>query len=672
MTTPLGVLQDTLWSAWQPRPHLSVSEIASKHLYLSPEYSKEAGYVNLSRYPFANEIMDRLSPDDPCKVVVFRAGIQSSKSMIGQAFLTSIITQNPAPTLWVTDTDGKAQLFSRLRLDLMIRDDPLLRSLVADSKSRNKDNTIHTKMFPGGNIQLVGAQSASGLTSNTYRFVVVDELEDHRANLSYAGSSAALAMGRQTTFGDLAKTLIVSSPKVKGDSEIDSWHDRGDRRVFMIPCPHCGGFQTLRWRDEGADGAYRLIWDKGDPSSARYVCCLCSKEFVDSDKNIFLPAGKWEPTIIDLPDQSVTSYSLSALYLPFGSYSWPDMVRQFESAALRLKSGDTEEMRTWVNTRLAQSFEAPADSIDPRSLMALVEPDWEKVPNGITDVVCSTDVQGDRIETLTLGVGAGYELWVLGYNVILSDPIDLSTWARNDEVLQKKWTREDGTVLKTTMAVVDAGDGNRIDSVYNYCNRSRRKKRAIYAIKGKEGRRPIWDKKLRHGKIKDGNFYLVGSDSAKDLLHSFLSVRTPGPRYIHVQEHILKEYPDFFDQLTAEKREKKRDDKGRERWAWVRIGGRKAEVLDCFVYCLGAIHCLIQGGRPLDKVLPPPTADDPQTKIEGLTPEPTSTSEDPSWQRCPKPLDPVVGNKPTPRRPPAPKAGWINGGGKGRGRGNWF
>lgn len=597
-----NILRASLLSAWKPPQRMSVSECATKHLYLSPEYSKEVGYYNPNRYPFLNEIMDRLSPDDPARIVVFRGPIQMGKSMCGQAFVTSTVTQYPGPTLWVTDTDTKAELFSKKRLDMMIRDDPTLQSLFAESKSRNKDNTIKLKTFPGGDIQLVGAQSASGLTSNTFRYAIVDEVDDHKANVSYAGSSVSLALGRMTTYGDLSKCLIVSSPKVKGDSEIDAWHDRGDRRVYMVPCPHCGSFQTLRWRDEGENGEYRLIWDKGDPSSVRYSCAICKKEFVEVDKITMLPQGRWEPTIIGAPDQSITSYSLNALYSPFGAYSWADMVRQWESAMERLKAGDVEEHRTFCNTRLAQSYEPPADAVDPRALEALVEPDFITLPDGVRTIVTATDTQDDRLEVLTLGVGVGLELWVLDYNVILSDPLDTGTWAKHDEVINKVYIKGDGTKMRARASCVDSG-GHRTSAVYDYCRR--RADRNVYAIKGKEGRRPIWDKIKRRGhknKQQTGIFYLVGTDDAKDLLHSILQVRAKGPRYLHVQESIPKRFTDFFKQLTAEKRVKGKDSKGKTVWHWEKTGDN--EVLDTFVYALGAIYSLIVGGYPIDKVQP--------------------------------------------------------------------
>jgi phage terminase large subunit GpA-like protein len=389
-------LYNTLISRLQLKDRIPVSDFAEQHLYLSPEYSKVAGLIRFDQHSYLREIVDRCSVDDPARIVVFRAGIQSGKTVVLQSFITSVIGQNPGPMLFVTDLDSKAELFSRKRLEYMIRDSPLLHSLVGDQRARDGSNTIKHKVFPGGDWLAAGAQSVTGLTSNTCRFLACDETDDYAMNVSSAGSAADLAMGRTTTYGDMAKILLVSSPKVRGQSVIDTWHDRGDQRVFEIPCPKCGAFQTLRFRDKDT-GEFRLIWDKGDPSSARYCCAHCKKEFVNTDKNVFLPEGRWVATQPQGGDNGViTSYSLNALYLPAGSYSWSDAVRQWESAMDRLKAGDIEEHRTFVNTRLAESYDPPAETIDPNSLAAH-ESDYEAA-------LANLDTLPARITPLVVGL----------------------------------------------------------------------------------------------------------------------------------------------------------------------------------------------------------------------------------------------------------------------------
>ena len=589
-------LARVLGAAWIPRPHLHVSEIAERDLVLSREYSKEPGPIRLARTPFLREPMDCLSPDNPALTVVVMKPVQIGGTIVGQAFIASVVGYYPGPMLVVVDTDTKAEEFSKYRLDMMIRDSAYLRSRVAEAKSRNRDNTIKMKSFPGGYLKLVGAQAASGLTSTTFRYVLLDEADDHKANVSYAGSSVSLALGRQTTYDQMRKTLIVSSPKVKGDSEIETWFNRGDRRRYWVPCPRCGEFQVLQWRDPET-GAYRLVWPASHPEEARYICAHCGAAWENRDKNTFLPAGQWRAERPDLGEAgTIASFALNALYSPVGMYSWADMARQWERATERVKAGDIEELRSFVNTRLAETFAEPGEQIDPNALANRLDPDWDRVPAGVLCIVIGVDVQDNRLEAVTLGIGAGWELFVLSYNVILSDPLDQSTWTALDALVLRRWETEDGRTLRAAATCVDSG--HRTQAVYDYART--RKKWGVRAIKGVGGPgKPIWDKAPRKGgKVKYlGQFFAIGTDTTKDKLHECLKVTLPGPKFLHVPARIPRTYPDWFEQLTAERRVNYRE-KGKEIRGWRPITeGRRNEVLDTMVYALAAAYS-VQMGRP--------------------------------------------------------------------------
>lgn len=662
--TPDPQITEAIRRAWEPRPALSVSQLATRHLVLSPEYSKIRGPLDLDLYPYLREILDRLHPDDPIRVVALRGHIQGGKTVVAMGWLSAIIAAFPAPTLWVTDTESKAELFSKKRLDLMVRDSPALRERVADYKSRNKDNTLLRKTFTGGDLDIVGAQSASRLTSNTYRWVVLDEVDDHRENVSHAGSSIALAMGRQTTYGDLAKTFIASSPKIKGQSEIDTWHDRGDRRVFRVPCVRCGELQPLEFRSpaDGGGWEYRLVWDKGDPSSVHYVCRYCNGTFVEIDKPRILPAGEWTATATPT-DPTVTSYGLNCLYLPLGGYGWADLARQWESAMARLRAGDPDEHRTVINTRLAESYEVPGDTLDAHALSRLVEPDWgDRIPARVRVVTCGTDVQGNRVETVTLGWGNGWEVWVLDYNVIWSDPRMQDVWDRHDEIVRREYVTADGRRLRPAATCVDSG--HLPQRVLEYAKD--RFRRGVYAIKGLDARGAIWDRKVRRsGKNKNGGtFFVVRVTAAKDDLATALRVVEPGPRYVHIPARILTAFPDFLEQLSSERRVTTRDKRGRDQIAWKKVAeGRPNEVWDTFVYALAAAHSLTMGGLRLDA---PVTA----------TPAPLSGASDktsePAWHPAAPTPEPDA-RKPARRpRPPAKPGGWLAGRGPTRRGGRWL
>lgn len=90
-------------------------------------------------------------------------------------------------------------------------------------------------------------------------------------------------------------------------------------------------------------------------------------------------------------------------------------------------------------------------------------------------------------------------------------------------------------------------------------------------------------RKISHG-IK---LWLVGVDSAKDLLLGQLAIDKPGPGYVHTSQKLPREW---YEQLTAEQRVLVKVN-GKDVYRWVKRRPRN-EVLDCRNYALHAAMCL--------------------------------------------------------------------------------
>jgi len=588
-------LADGMLACLVPSPHLTVSEIAERHLILSPEYSKVTGPINLDLYPYLRQPMDDLTPGTAARVVALMAGVQMGKSVIGQAFLVSRIGCYPGPFLWVTSHDTKAEEFSKNRLDLMIRDSALLRSKVmASDGGRDKNNTIKLKRFTGGTVKLVGAQSVSGLTSDTIRDVMIDEADDHRENVSSAGSSTELAMNRQTTFGELAKTLIVSSPKVKGQSEIESWVKRGTMRRFMVPCPHCGHMQSLEPCDDDLKN-WRLKWTRGDYSDVHYECVECAGHWHNVDKSRFLAGGRWSDPTNAAADGSIESYLLNFMYMPLGTFSWADFARQWDAAVDRMKAGDLDPMRTLVNTRMARPFEDRGEALDAHELQTHVEPDWEFVPADVQMITAATDVQGGeqgraRLESMWIGWAADGEGYLLDYVVTPGAATDDETWAAHDQLLGKVFEFADGRRGAAATWFVDRGFS--ATEVLQYTMRRTRQK--VYAIKGVDGTPadPIIAAVAQRAnlrKIKNAPYYVVKTIAATDAADRMLRAKEPGPNFLHIPESLLEKIPNLLDMLTAEQRFKVRGKDGKVRVHWTKKSeAAPNEALDLLKYNIAA------------------------------------------------------------------------------------
>ena len=60
----------------RPDPRVSVTAWADEHRYLSRQASSEPGKYRTSRTPYVREILDALSPQNPCQDISVRKGTQ--------------------------------------------------------------------------------------------------------------------------------------------------------------------------------------------------------------------------------------------------------------------------------------------------------------------------------------------------------------------------------------------------------------------------------------------------------------------------------------------------------------------------------------------------------------------------------------------------------------------
>ena len=241
----------------KPPPELTLSEWADKYRVLSAESSAEPGRWHTDKAPYQREIMDAIGDPHIRKVVIMSAA-QIGKT---DAFILNplgyYMDYAPAPILVMQPTLDMGQTFSKDRLAPMIRDTPELRDKV-DVKSRYSGNTIMKKNFPGGHITIVGANSATGLASRPIKVLLADEVDRYPASAGTEGDPLSLAQKRQTTFWD-KKTVIVSTPVIKGQSRIETEFEQSTKEEWNVPCPDCGHYQPFVWAN--------VIFDRENP------CC---------------------------------------------------------------------------------------------------------------------------------------------------------------------------------------------------------------------------------------------------------------------------------------------------------------------------------------------------------------------------------------------------------------
>ncbi len=529
---------------------------------LSAESASEAGQWRTSRAPYQKEIMDTIN-DHRIHTIVFMKSAQVGATEILNNIVGYFIDQDPSPTLVLQPTLAMAQAWSKDRLANMIRDCDRLRFKVKDPRSRDSGNTVLSKKFPGGNINIVGSNSPSGLASRPIRILLCDEVDRYELSAGSEGDPINLAMKRTTTFWN-RKVFITSTPTIKGISRIETAFEESDKRHYHVPCPHCNEYQVLDWEN--------IHWEKGKPETAEYVCKHCETAIDETKKQWMLSKGKW---IAENDTKKIAGFHISELYSPWRT--WKEMAIDFYSV-----KSQPEMLKTWVNTALGRSFDDPGESIEHHALLDKRENyDYTSVPNNVLLLTAGVDVQNDRLEAQVLGWSHNNECWVIDYKVIFGDPSSNHVWRDLDEYICRTFKREDDKKLRIVCTCIDSG-GHHTQQVYAFTKA--RVHRKVFAIKGQsQSNKPIAGRPSYIGRSRH-ILYPVGSDTAKEVIFTRLKNEETT---IHFPGHVDEEY---FRQLTSEKRVIKYV-RGAKKFQWVKKNNRN-EALDTMVYGFAALYIL--------------------------------------------------------------------------------
>jgi phage terminase large subunit GpA-like protein len=556
---------------------LTVSQWADKYRYLSQERSARPGKWSTDLVPFLRDIMDACSDPSVWKVVFIKpnqvGGTECANNLIGYC-----MHAKPSQILYACETEDKAKAWSTESLAPMIRDTPELNNLLRGPRVRDSGNTIKSKSFPGGQIALGWATSASTASSRPRSHVILDEFDAFKPTPE--GDYGDIATLRMDTFEDKL-VFIASTPRNRLEnppgtpldaprfSPIEREYEESDKRKYFVPCPHCKEFQVLEWD--------RVQWDD-EPLLAYYVCvngCVIEEE----EKTDMLADGQWRASA---PFRGIAGFHLNKLYSPF--VTWGECADKYVKAK---RSGDPEKMRVWVNTTKSEGWQDDETKVETKDLTKRREDYYGTVPNRALILTVGVDVQGNRLECEVVGWGLNNESWSIDYVVIEGDPAFDSVWSRLlTEVLSRQYIRADGLTMKVWCAAIDSG-GHHSDPVFNFAREN--SGRRVYAIHGStRPGQPLVSKPTikRSPPVK---LYSIGTETAKDSFAACLRVAEKGPGYCHFPIDDTKYGEDYFKQLLSERPVANK--KGVRVWQKIKEGLRN-EALDCRVYARAALAIL--------------------------------------------------------------------------------
>jgi len=156
----------------EPPPAETVSEWADAF-----RYTQEGKYyVSFAEYQRAP--MDAIS-DPFVEEVVLVWSVQTGKTETILNTIGRFVHREPSNIMWVLPSLEMAGNVSKERLEADLIDcTPELQGLFADKRTRDANNALRFKKFPGGFIILPGANSPASLSSWPIKVLVGDEIAD--------------------------------------------------------------------------------------------------------------------------------------------------------------------------------------------------------------------------------------------------------------------------------------------------------------------------------------------------------------------------------------------------------------------------------------------------------------------------------------------------------------
>lgn len=427
---------------------LSVSQWAEKYRMLD-ESSNFSGRWSNDITPYLVGIMDAFN--DPyiqeinfCKPTQV-GGTEAMLNMLGW-----IITSDPSPTMIVYPSDDLAKDTSNDRLKPSLTKTPEIRERFYEHTSKELN-----LRFRGMRIYLRGSGSPGKLASKAIKYLFFDEIDKMDGASKKEASPYNLAKERTRTFTYSKKIYTCSTPTLKTNYVWQIHEDADEQRQYFVPCPHCGEYILLRFKQirfpDGKDLTYAER-----AKEAVYICQECGCEITDRDKIKMLRRGEWRDTkgtCVGRPRK--VSFWLNSLYSRF--LTWAEIALEFLGS-----KDDPEKLQNFVNSWLAEPWEdtklkTTEDTVMERQTESppYMVPAWAKLLTG------GVDVQ----ETSLYWTIRAWGNHITSQNIAHGQAL---SFADIENAMNLSYEREDGgTPMVVALCLIDSGYDS--DSTYDFC-----------------------------------------------------------------------------------------------------------------------------------------------------------------------------------------------------------
>lgn len=620
-----------------PPQRMTVAEAAEKHVYINQPGAYQ-GYYNNELAPYMREPMDTFTSRSH-NGIVFVGSAQSGKT---QALLLNTVAYsvlvNPMDMIIYCPTGAAARDFSNRRINRMHRNSEhsgIKSEMGKQLRSGRDSDNVFDKHYKSGMILSVSWPSPTEFAGRPIGWVMLTDRDRMDDDIEGDGEPFDLAMARTRTFGSYAMTVAESSPsrplsdpnwvrrtphEAPPCGGILSLYNRGDRRRFYWPCPHCGSY---------FEGNFRMLeYDaRSNPIEAaatvRMVCPVNSCKIVPDERREMLRRGRWLKEGQGITSDGVihgdgiltdiASFWLNGVAAAF--QSWNSLVRGFIIAEESFeRGGDEAALVKFYNNDLAEPYmpKAMQQLRLPEVLKGRAEniggtQDEPTVPHEVRFLVATVDVQLNMFVVQVHGVSPGspFDMTIVDrFNIRLSasreDQDGQRAWVKpgtyaedwdliTEQVLRRTYPLADESGRRMQIKHVGCDSGGKAgvtSNAYTYYRGLAKEGLAarFQLIKGSpipgapRARIDYPDssnvkmKAAAHGDIP---VLMLNSNQVKDIANNRLDCVTPGKGLVRFPEWL----PDaFYKELCVETR----DEKG-----WQKPYHARNEAWDLLYYCIG-------------------------------------------------------------------------------------
>lgn len=551
------------------------------------------------------EVMDAFT-DPKVHTIVGMYSAQMAKTTVIENAIGYHVHHDAAPIMWVLPTLEIAESMSKDRLAPMIRDTPALRERFVEPGSKTSGDTLLHKRFPGGHVTLAGANSFNSLASRPIRIVIGDEAAKWRANEK--GSPFRQVSARIRAFWNGKRAFFSTPTDQSPENEFHQLWEQSDKRIYHIPCPHCGELVVLTFDKmpgslpTAADlPRATLQWTEATPyrsddgrtirraSEAWFKCGLCHERIIDSDRHRAVRQGEYRAT------QQFAGVA--------GFWGWTGMSPFVDALFIANEwlgaLGSSVALQSVKNETLGLPWAEQGDAPEWKRILDRQESyELGTVPEGVLLLTAGVDVQADRLEVQVIGWGRDRRAWLVDYQSLYGDTTKPEVYRQLDAILG---TVYEGPGGERTIRKLAIDSGFRAPYVYDWARRH--KFGPVAVVKGgsdttaaavgtpKAVELTVGGKQLHVG-VK---VHVLNVGFFKSELYGRLRLELPntqkGEDYPSGFFHICatEDTEEYCRQLTAEHLVTKMQS-GFPKQKWERL--RRNEALDTWVYARAAAEML--------------------------------------------------------------------------------